>query len=202
MRSGNGKSLESWIWDAACSIRRAQDAPKYKNFILPLVFTKRLCDVFDDELMRVVPTLIKALDDEDEIVRRQATDAITVIALAAEAKDRFDLIDVLIEQTRQRVRPDVPGCPNMALIVTSRREEELGDIPRAVLRPQRVSGNRLSSFMEAYLSRKGVRDQFKDSEYFDACGRISNLVGTRETTGLPSARSAVTHQSFRILPER
>ena len=40
------KSLESWIWDAACSIRGAKDAPKYKDFILPLIFTKRLCDVF------------------------------------------------------------------------------------------------------------------------------------------------------------
>ncbi len=35
------KSLESWIWDAACSIRGAKDAPKYKDFILPLIFTKR-----------------------------------------------------------------------------------------------------------------------------------------------------------------
>ncbi|MBN1548157.1 MAG: N-6 DNA methylase [Syntrophaceae bacterium] len=51
--NGNNKSLESWIWDAACSIRGAQDAPKYKDFILPLVFTKRLCDVFDDEVDRI-----------------------------------------------------------------------------------------------------------------------------------------------------
>lgn len=49
----NDKSLESWIWDAACSIRGAKDAPKYKDFILPLIFTKRLCDVFDDELDRI-----------------------------------------------------------------------------------------------------------------------------------------------------
>jgi Type I restriction-modification system methyltransferase subunit len=49
----NGKSLESWLWDAACSIRGAKDAPKYKDYILPLVFTKRLCDVFDDELNRI-----------------------------------------------------------------------------------------------------------------------------------------------------
>ncbi|MEK6698203.1 MAG: N-6 DNA methylase [Nitrospirota bacterium] len=49
----NGKSLESWIWDAACSIRGAKDAAKYKEFILPLIFTKRLCDVFDDELNRI-----------------------------------------------------------------------------------------------------------------------------------------------------
>ncbi len=27
------KSLESWIWDAACSIRGAKDAPKYKDYI-------------------------------------------------------------------------------------------------------------------------------------------------------------------------
>ena len=50
--SANGapkdKCLESWIWDAACSIRGAKDAPKYKDYILPLIFTKRLCDVFDD----------------------------------------------------------------------------------------------------------------------------------------------------------
>ncbi|MCP9858867.1 MULTISPECIES: class I SAM-dependent DNA methyltransferase [unclassified Cyanobium] len=55
--SANGitkdKSLESWIWDAACSIRGAKDAPKYKDYILPLIFTKRLCDVFDDELNRI-----------------------------------------------------------------------------------------------------------------------------------------------------
>ncbi len=51
--SDNGKSLESWIWDAACSIRGAKDAPKYKDFILPLIFTKRLCDVFDDEINRM-----------------------------------------------------------------------------------------------------------------------------------------------------
>src|SRR5882724_13580979 len=47
------KSLETWIWDAACSIRGAQEAPKFKDFILPLIFTKRLCDVFDDELNRI-----------------------------------------------------------------------------------------------------------------------------------------------------
>lgn len=53
MSNGNDKSLESWIWDAACSIRGAKDAPKYKEFILPLIFAKRLCDVFDDELNRI-----------------------------------------------------------------------------------------------------------------------------------------------------
>ncbi len=47
------KSLETWLWDAACALRGAADAPKYKDFILPLVFVKRLCDVFDDEINKI-----------------------------------------------------------------------------------------------------------------------------------------------------
>jgi type I restriction enzyme M protein len=53
---GNGekvKSMEAWIWDAACSIRGAADAAKYKDYILPLIFVKRLSDVFDDEIDRI-----------------------------------------------------------------------------------------------------------------------------------------------------
>ena len=61
-KNGNGekiKSMERWIWDAACSIRGAADAPKYKEFILPLIFVKRLCDVFDDEIDRIADELQK-----------------------------------------------------------------------------------------------------------------------------------------------
>jgi type I restriction enzyme M protein len=43
-------TLETWLWDAACAIRGATDAPKFKDFILPLVFYKRLSDVFKDEV--------------------------------------------------------------------------------------------------------------------------------------------------------
>jgi hypothetical protein len=53
MPTATSKSIESWIWAAACSIRGAKDAPKYKDSILPLIFTKRLCDVFDDEINRI-----------------------------------------------------------------------------------------------------------------------------------------------------
>ncbi len=53
-KENKSKSLERWIGDAACSIREAKDAPKYKDYILPLIFTKRLCDVFNDELKRIV----------------------------------------------------------------------------------------------------------------------------------------------------
>lgn len=47
------KTLENWLWEAACSIRGAVDAPKYKDYILPLVFVKRLSDVFEDEINKL-----------------------------------------------------------------------------------------------------------------------------------------------------
>ncbi len=46
----NVNSLENWLWEAACKIRGEIDAPKYKDYILPLIFLKRLSDVFLDEI--------------------------------------------------------------------------------------------------------------------------------------------------------
>lgn len=47
------KSMEQMLWDAACSIRGEKDAPKFKDYILPVLFIKRLSDVFDDEINRL-----------------------------------------------------------------------------------------------------------------------------------------------------
>ena len=47
------KPMEQMLWDAACSIRGARDAAKFKDYLLPLLFLKRLSDVFDDEIGRL-----------------------------------------------------------------------------------------------------------------------------------------------------
>ena len=47
------KPMEQMLWDAACSIRGEKDAPKFKDYLLPLLFLKRLSDVFDDEIGRL-----------------------------------------------------------------------------------------------------------------------------------------------------
>lgn len=68
------KSLENWIWDAACAIRGAKDAGKFKDYILPLIFVKRLCDVFDDEVNRIAKNnsrieALKKIDADHSRVR-------------------------------------------------------------------------------------------------------------------------------------
>jgi type I restriction enzyme M protein len=61
-------ALESWLWEAACVIRGPIDAPKYKDYILPLIFLKRLSDVFEDEIARLGPTA-KFVDKDHSLVR-------------------------------------------------------------------------------------------------------------------------------------
>ena len=71
----NISTLETWLWDAACVIRGTTDAPKFKDFILPLIFYKRLSDVFDDEFARQ----IEEFGDEDlarEIIDADHQDAL------------------------------------------------------------------------------------------------------------------------------
>ncbi|MBM3302483.1 MAG: type I restriction-modification system subunit M N-terminal domain-containing protein, partial [Deltaproteobacteria bacterium] len=63
-------TLETWLWDAACVIRGPLDAPKFKDYILPLIFLKRLSDVFEDEVQRLGqefgnPKLAAKLIDQD-----------------------------------------------------------------------------------------------------------------------------------------
>ncbi|AQX14513.1 XRE family transcriptional regulator [Tessaracoccus lapidicaptus] len=50
---GTTKSMEQMLWDAASSIRGEKDAAKFKDYLLPLLFLKRLSDVFDDEISRL-----------------------------------------------------------------------------------------------------------------------------------------------------
>ncbi len=68
-------ALEQWLWDAACKIRGPLDAPKFKDYILPLIFLKRLSDVFDDEVAKLseefgdARTAAKLAEQDHKLVR-------------------------------------------------------------------------------------------------------------------------------------
>lgn len=46
----NQQTLEKYLWGAATCLRGHIDAGDYKQFIFPLLFFKRICDVYDEEL--------------------------------------------------------------------------------------------------------------------------------------------------------
>lgn len=69
------KPMEQMLWDAACSIRGEKDAPKFKDYLLPLLFLKRLSDVFDDEIERLADdygdraTALDIAEEDHSLVR-------------------------------------------------------------------------------------------------------------------------------------
>jgi len=99
------KSLETWLWDAACVIRGEKDAPKYKDYILPLVFVKRLCDVFDDEINRIARQVgsrtkaLKLIEKDHKLVRFY----LPLIAKDPEKDDTWSVIRTLTNKVGEQL---------------------------------------------------------------------------------------------------
>jgi type I restriction enzyme M protein len=48
------QQLEKYLWGAATQLRGTIDAGDYKQYIFPLLFFKRICDVYDEEFERAL----------------------------------------------------------------------------------------------------------------------------------------------------
>ena len=48
------EELQSYLWESAVLLRTHIDAGAYKQYIFPLLFFKRICDVYDEETSRVI----------------------------------------------------------------------------------------------------------------------------------------------------
>ena len=46
--------LKSYLWESAVFLRTSIDAGAYKQYIFPLLFFKRICDVYDEETQKAV----------------------------------------------------------------------------------------------------------------------------------------------------
>ena len=74
------QELESYLWGAATLLRGLIDAGDYKQFIFPLLFYKRVCDVFDEETQAALSDLIALSRSLAGIESRLGRTAPTVIA--------------------------------------------------------------------------------------------------------------------------
>lgn len=50
----NLEELESYLWSSAVLLRTHIDAGAYKQYIFPLLFFKRICDVYDEECAQIL----------------------------------------------------------------------------------------------------------------------------------------------------
>lgn len=56
------EQLESYLWHSAVLLRTSIDAGAYKQYIFPLLFFKRISDVYDEECRQI----LKDYDGEEE----------------------------------------------------------------------------------------------------------------------------------------
>lgn len=63
------EELQSYLWNSAVLLRTNIDAGAYKQYIFPLLFFKRICDVYDEETAKAVEEYGDDASefDEDEI---------------------------------------------------------------------------------------------------------------------------------------
>jgi type I restriction enzyme M protein len=86
------QTLETWLWDAACAIRGPVDAPKFKDYILPLVFLKRLSDVFEDELARLAAQFGSEETARSLLEQERARRSVSLVRFYIPAEARWESI--------------------------------------------------------------------------------------------------------------
>ena len=60
------EELDSYLWGSAVLLRTNIDAGAYKQYIFPLLFFKRICDVYDEETNKAIEEYGKAAKEVDE----------------------------------------------------------------------------------------------------------------------------------------
>ncbi|MFN7947011.1 MAG: class I SAM-dependent DNA methyltransferase [Blastocatellia bacterium] len=169
-------ALETWLWDAACAIRGATDAPKFKDFILPLVFYKRLSDVFDDEFAAQVAAY------GDEAVAREVIEE--------------DHRDALASGRRPIVRFYIPGRDRWDAIRNHPADGTLGEFVTDAMREVA----RLNPDLQGVLDVKDYNERQSGQRTLDD-DRLSELIEviSRHRLGLRNAEPDILGRAYEYL---
>lgn len=170
-------TLETWLWDAACKVRGAADAPKFKDFILPLIFFKRLSDVFDDEFAA------KCNDYGSEEVARSIIEADHTDALAT---GRTDTI----------VRFYIPKEYGWAAIRNHPADGKLGEFVTEAMR----GVAKLNPDLQGVLDVKDYNERQSGQRNLDD-DRLSSLIEviSRHRLGLKNAEPDILGRAYEYL---
>ncbi|MBW4492161.1 MAG: HEAT repeat domain-containing protein [Oscillatoria princeps RMCB-10] len=173
----------------ACQIAKwaMSDSPEERicnHRMLPVIIEQELNFKVPDgkqPFLEAIRGQLQDLTDEKEPISEELLERLLLERRILVIVDR---LSEMSEATQAAIRPEMPDFPVNALLVTSRLDEPLGFVTKTTMKPLRIAGNRLSSFMEGYLSQRGKRDLFTDEEFFKACIQLSRMVGDRNITVL------------------
>ena len=103
--------LESYLWQAAVDLRGQIDAAAYKDYIFPLVFFKRICDVRDEEYANYEQEGGKEYADMmiQESPIQIPEDAHWNVVFNTSEFERFEDMEKDIEKTNYAIRNGING---------------------------------------------------------------------------------------------
>lgn len=169
-------TLETWLWDAACAIRGATDAPKFKDFILPLIFYKRLSDVFDDEFASHIAEF------GDEATAREVIEA--------------DHEDALKNNRKGIVRFYIPQQYRWSALRNHPADGKLGEFVTEAMR----GVARLNPELQGVLDVKDYNERQSGQRTLDD-DRLSKLIEviSRHRLGLNNAEADILGRAYEYL---
>jgi HEAT repeat protein len=154
------------------------------NLILPVLIEQDLV-VLDKHpehpLFKAIKQQVKGMIDEDD---PPAAGLLQKLLKKRRVLVIIDGFSEMSEASRAATLTGITDLPINAVIITTRTDEQLTGMTKTEIKPLRVRGNRLSTFMETYLTARKRRDLFDDEEFFEACRRLSLIVGDRDITAL------------------
>ncbi|WP_293322008.1 HEAT repeat domain-containing protein [Microcoleus sp. PH2017_12_PCY_D_A] len=87
-----------------------------------------------------------------------------------------DHFSEMAEATQKEINPNSPDFPVNALVVTSRLDSTMRNVPKTTIHPLRIEGSELSAFMEKYLDKLGKLNLFNGSQFHYVCGDLAKLL--------------------------
>jgi HEAT repeat protein len=87
-----------------------------------------------------------------------------------------DHFSEMAETTQKEINPNSPDFPVNALVVTSRLDSTMPNVPKTTIHPLRIEGSELSAFMEKYLEKLGKLNLFNGSQFHYVCGDLAKLL--------------------------
>ena len=87
-----------------------------------------------------------------------------------------DHFSEMAETTQKEINPNSPDFPVNALVVTSRLDSTMRNVPKTTIHPLRIEGSELSAFMEKYLDKLGKLHLFNGSQFHYVCGDLAKLL--------------------------
>ncbi|MDE1464500.1 HEAT repeat domain-containing protein [Spartinivicinus poritis] len=184
--SGEGGSGKTSL---ACQIAKSvmeedKDKRPSNHIMLPILLEHEL----DVELSEESDTLLTVIGRQlQDLIESPIPISEKLLQYLLQHQRLLIIVDHFSEMTTESCKqfhPEIHNFSMNALIITSRNEENLGSCIKSVIKPLRVSGNHLSSFMEAYLTKRQKRSLFDDTSFFKYCSKLSAIISKREITVL------------------